>query len=638
MARNKLTSALRMLGILAIPSALLLDASAGLAERPSGEPSSQGEIVATKSRVINGERFTFRKQLGEDGELQTVVVGPDGHTLPEHAVPRARRETIDPDLRARLDQMKSSELVRVNIALDLGGTPADETRETGEVVIRDGLAREATVNGVAVSDRELDQRQRDRQQQAQERRVEQLQQKAERLQAFARRQGLESRQAIEQAIEEGRETVTIELTRGAIEGLSRSRDAVIRGIELHQPGEDDIASAMNATSISTSALPYSSTRGNDIGIFMTESGCASERRVANYDRLSGTETNHSRNVVAILRAVSPDSQLYCRGGAVLPTSADLFGTFVWSGWSLQYVPPLSPPIEIVTRSNSTNDNTSFTTLDRDWDNFVYNMNIPIFNSGGNTGDDSGNVRSPAKGLNVIHVGNYDDADDTINSSSPFRNPETGNAKPEIVAPGTNVSAGGFSYSGTSQATPHAAAFTADMMSSSTYLKRKPYLVKAKLLAGGTDPISGGYDKVGLGGIDFASAHWSGNASWWTGDNSSFNDFAQNDGGTSGAYIEKRVYIGSYWDKARVVLSWLNRGSYTYDHRGDAHPIGMDLDMRVYDPYGRYVGGSSSWDNPFEKVEFSPTVSGYYTVKINRYANRDTALNLRMGLYVNYFNE
>ena len=64
------------------------------------------------------------------------------------------------------------------------------------------------------------------------------------------------------------------------------------------------------TSISSSALPYSTTRGDDIGIYMTESGCARESRITNYDRLSGSETNHSRNVGAIIRAVSPDSYLY----------------------------------------------------------------------------------------------------------------------------------------------------------------------------------------------------------------------------------------------------------------------------------------------------------------------------------------
>jgi hypothetical protein len=50
-----------------------------------------------------------------------------------------------------------------------------------------------------------------------------------------------------------------------------------------------------------------------------------------------------------------------------------------------------------------------------------------------------------------------------------------------------------------------------------------------------------------------------------------------------------------------------------------------------------VGGSFSWDNPYEDVGFTPTVSGYYTFKINRYANRDASNKPRMGLYVNYFN-
>jgi hypothetical protein len=169
------------------------------------------------------------------------------------------------------------------------------------------------------------------------------------------------------------------------------------------------------------------------------------------------------------------------------------------------------------------------------------------------------------------------------------------------------------------------------------LKGRPYLVKAKILAGATDLISGSWDAVGLGGIDFASAQWSGYAQWYTGSNSSFDYFDTTDG-VDDNYIEKRVYISSGWDAVRVVLSWLSRGSYIYDHRNDAHPIGMDLDLRVYNPYGQYIGGSFSWDNSFEEIEFTPTVSGYYTFKINRYANRDTSNNLRMGLYVNYFND
>lgn len=68
----------------------------------------------------------------------------------------------------------------------------------------------------------------------------------------------------------------------------------------------------------------------------------------------------------------------------------------------------------------------------------------------------------------------------------------------------------------------------------------------------------------------------------------FNYFDENDGNSNG-YVEKRIYISSSRDRVRTVLSWLNRGNYVYSHRNDAHPIGMDLDLRIYAPNGNYVG-------------------------------------------------
>ena len=199
----------------------------------------------------------------------------------------------------------------------------------------------------------------------------------------------------------------------------------------------------------------------------------------NYDHLdSGFESDHSQNVSSILRAVSPESFIYCRNGSALPEDSDLNGV---NG---------NPPIHIVTQSASGNDTISYNTSDRDWDNFSYHNKIAMFNSAGNTGQDTGNIKSPGKGLNVITVGNYDDANDTINSTSPYVNPETGNDKPEIVAPGTTVTAGGFTYTGTSQSTPHAAAFAADIISRQTVLQYRPWWIKARLVASATDPIGG----------------------------------------------------------------------------------------------------------------------------------------------------
>jgi hypothetical protein len=501
---------------------------------------------------------------------------------------------------------------------------SQETPETGGAQVSNGSIESAFINGRAISKNALAQHSNAHANQQRAQQVQRANVRAQKLGQWASRHGLGNKEGIQEAMRQGRAGVTLNLTVQELQSLLRSGDKTIDGIELYEPGKDDITEAMAATSISTSALPNSSTRGNGIGIYMTESGCANDSRITNYRRLSGSETDHSRNVGAIMRAVSPSSFIYCRGDAVLPQNSDLGGV---GG---------NPPIYIINRSNGNNDTTSYSTDDRDWDNFVYNNNIAIFKSAGNTGDDTGNITSPGKGLNVITVGNYNDANNAISGSSSFVDPQTKNNKPELSAPGTNITAGGFTMSGTSMSSPHAAAFLADMMSYTTALQYRPYLAKANMLAGATDTISGGYDKVGLGGIDFASAHWSGEWQWYSGNNSSFSHFDQQDGKSDG-YVEKRVYISSSWSRARVALSWLTRGTYTYSHRADAHPIGMDLDLQVYDPNGNLISGSYSWDNPFEYLNFTPTTSGYYTFKISRPFNRDTNLDLRMGLYVNYYN-
>jgi hypothetical protein len=590
--------------------------------------SDDGQVVARKVKILNGERYTFTKYIDDAGNTRSEIVNDNGQPVSLESLPPGKQEVVDPRVIKELEKLeregRNKETIAVRIALDLPDDAEEETPEVGEAEVLNGATTRGSINGVEMSEKELNDHANKRAHEQRSKRSEKNAKKADKLKGWAKRHGLAGLKGLDVSAQQGRKGATLHLTPGQLRKLLKADDAAIEGIELHEPGEDDIASAMIATNITNSALPYRTARGNNIGIYMTESGCAADRRITNYDRLAGSETNHSRNVGAIIRAVSPNSYLYCRGGAKLPRSSDLDGV---GG---------NPPIYIITRSNSSNDSTSYNTLDRDWDNYAYYNYLAIFNSGGNTGTGTGNVRSPGKGLNIISIGNYNDSNNTIVNTSPFVDPNTDNDKPEVVAPGATITAGGFIYTGTSQATPHAAAFTADMMSSSTYLKYRPYLAKAKLLAGATDSISGGYDKVGLGGIDFRSAEWSGYAVWYAGSNSSFSNFDSQDGSSDG-YVTKRIYISSSWDRARVVLAWMNRGSYTYAHRSYAFPMGMDLDLTVYNPYGNWVGGSYSWDNPYERVNFTPTVSGYYTFKIKRKANRDTRSALLMGLYVNYYN-
>lgn len=594
------------------------------------------QVIARKTRTLGGQTFVFEKREDSGGNVSTSVLDSSGREVTETALPSDPAPIIDHDLQ-NLMGGSESQFLRVQIALEFPESPSQEAPQTGEVETSGGRIMQARVNGEKVSEGELV---RHEEAQAKEQRTEfarQVPQFSERLQAWADQNGLGQTPGLAEALESASSSLVVELTPANIRRLADSKDGIVQGIEAYVEPKDEIASAMLDTNISAWALPYANRRANGVGIYMTESGCAQETRFADYQRLAGSETSHSRNVGGILKAVAPENYLYCRGGAVLPTFFDLYGKLLNDLFPFDIFPEVEgPSIQVVTRSNGAGGADNYTTTDRDWDNFIYSHMIPAFKSAGNNGTGSGDVSSPGKGLNIVTVGNYNDATDTIAASSSFVDPNIGAVKPEISAPGTNITAGGFTMSGTSMSAPHAAAFVADQMSDSTWLKFKPHLVKAKILSAATDSINGGSDAVGLGGIDFLSGHYNGHNYWWSGSNSAFSIWDSADGSSDG-YVERQITISNSWDSVRVVLSWLTRGTYTYAHRTDAHPIGIDLDLRIYDPSGALVGTSASWDNNFESVEFNPTVTGTYTFKINRYANRDTSNKLRMGLVLNYFN-
>ena len=69
---------------------------------------------------------------------------------------------------------------------------------------------------------------------------------------------------------------------------------------------------------------------------------------------------------------------------------------------------------------------------------------------------------------------------------------------------------------------------------------------------------------------------------------------------------------------------------------DAHPIGQDLDLTVIAPNGGVVASSASYDNAYEVVNFTPSVSGQYKIRVKRFANRDTAGDFRLGMAVNMY--
>ncbi|HBS25727.1 MAG TPA: hypothetical protein DD827_01145, partial [Gammaproteobacteria bacterium] len=443
--------------------------------------------------------------------------------------------------------------------------------------------------------------------------------------------------ALNEQLENGVEVLTLDLTRKEIEKLARTSKDLIGGIEPYLEPQPQMASAMISSRINPYALNYGARQGDGVGIYTTEFACPNPGFMTNYTRLwagvsSGILFDHSEWVHGVLRAASPSSYVYCRAGAQLPLFSDLDGV---NG---------NPPIYI---SNISFGYYSlgkvYQVLDKRWDNFVYNHGVLVFGAAGNSETVKVNgvdvvykhVYSPSKGFNIITVGNYDDANDTIAPDSNFIDPQSKNQKPELSAPGQKIVAGGHSASGTSAASPHAAAFAADLFSAYSWLRLKPAYSKAFMLAAAKKNINGGEDAVGVGGLDFYDGYYSATNTWWEGGNASFDYYDNHDSHPNSGYIEREVYLSSYMDDVQIAFSWLNRPEYTYWHQNDTHPIAMDMDIRVIDPNGNYVAGSSSWDNPYEVVRFNPAVSGTYTVKISRYANRDTSTKFHAGLSINW---
>lgn len=468
---------------------------------------------------------------------------------------------------------------------------------------------------------------------------------AEIIEDFASRNGFVGKDFIKQAIENETPTITMETTKKDITPLLENNRDLIIGIELFKEYLPEIANALLATNVDPEVLNFPARQGDNIGIYFTESKCPDTNHITRYHRFSAASTgdlSHSEHTTEIGRATAPLAYIYCKAGSVRPTLTELEGTFWMTNFVLQ-----KKPIHIINASFGSGTSATYTDDDRDWDQYSYNNNIAIFKSAGNNGS---YVTTPGKGLNIITVGNYCRAGqsgcsatvDTIYSSSSWENPETKNGKPEISAPGTKIS---FSDSqvktGTSYAAPFAAGIAADFMGLQVFqnFKYNPALLKAQMLVSSGDVISGGFDKVGVGGIDVLDGIRGTFGAGTTFINSSYsptvwNDWAHNDDNPNNDYLDWQFNITTLTsNKVKVALVWMNRGTYTFAHKEEPFPIGMDLDLYVYDPNGNLVDRSTNRYNGFEFVSFTPAVTGNYTVQIRRFSVNDSATKLNIAVRV-----
>lgn len=633
--------------------ALNLDSRDVIGEPPGS--SRIASIVIEETVDTRQGSLTFVKYLDESGNLHFTARDASGNLLSaerfadivapgEEAVMGARLEDALQTAEATSEDPLLTIMISTATPVDLSDMPAETLEGDGETGL---LFR----NGEEIGPDDLKIVNIERAQRLRERALRLEADRAARLDELSRRENL-GWSKTDTAVLAEIPSIPMQLRASDVARFLKTNRDLIAAMEI-EPDVATVGSLSTAMQDTFVEVPGSSvdlhsladSTGAGIGVYMTETKCPAAIVGGNYLRLAGTcnradaTCQHANNVAAILRTVTPQAYIYCRGtsaGLVVPSAADLAGTG-------------GHPAVRVTSLSAGATGQFYSTRDRDWDNLDYFNNILSVVAAGNLRSDDGGVTiandsldvySPAKGRNQLTVGNYDDATDAINTSvigSSYRDPlDIGNAKPELSAPGTDIVAGDYSFTGTSQAAPHVAGMAAGLLTAYPQLEYRPWLAKAWMMMGAQDTISGGYEKVGVGGADY---WWMYNKSYSFGKGHYWNydgihsDIAVYDGadGVVDNIINANITLQSSYTKVTAVLVWHLSGTQSYNRRLDFIPIGLDLDLEARGPNGSSIAISGSRNNSFETVSFDPAATGNYNFKIHIFDNQDATEGLYAAL-------
>jgi hypothetical protein len=343
------------------------------------------------------------------------------------------------------------------------------------------------------------------------------------------------------------------------------------------------------------------------------------------DNVCAGVSGHSTGVAGIIRSVAPGGDLGIAPGSLLWTGGSCSGnttelhnrSTAAANWGAR----------TVNLSWGSNTNLILGASDRFYDTMVYNQARTIVKSAGNRDAGcglEGNVTSPGLAYNVITVGNFN-ANATpfvMNGCSSWRNPRSNSGdriKPEMAAPGTNIRSTttaspwlGNIGSGTSFAAPMVAGTTALMINRASGLTSWPESVKAILMATATTNIEGAARLSNRDGAGALQAHRADDVARrvngnWGGQAYSCATATPLNVTTMSLVAGKRTRVVIVWDQNP------NYGSYG----GTTSRPSADLDLRVINPSGLVVASSLSFDNTYEIVDFTPSVSGNYQLRVNR---------------------
>lgn len=474
-----------------------------------------------------------------------------------------------------------------------------------------------------------------------------------------------------QLSESSPEYISIELTKKELLKLLEKADGAIRAYDTHSkltPSNtesewDNLRDGyLQGVSLTQMHGPWNSyfpnTRGENIGIYYSDAHCPDNRGDLYYGYTESTGTYqeigiltdedidagyHTRIITGILGTVANAVNLFCHDHAGDGTDID------------GRLPTNMNNIDIQTYSLNNYDNDStYAALDAAFDHHAYNnRTLPIFVSAGNYNswwNTANRVLSPAKAFNVVTVGSYGRSLTTgALSWSNFSgniNPLTAVGsraiqKPEVSAPGESFHCQDITgddtcdetlneSSGTSFATPWIAAMAADAMSRGTYWQSSSAMIKALVISGASDSVTGTRSQVGEGGVDLFTMTWQNtNSAYWydaipsgpfNGTNPSQFDY-NND-----CFTNWQTQLDGNLDQ-RIVISWLN----DVTDATTLSNIPNSYSLELLNSSGTVVA-SSSEDTQGYQIINTKQPSGLYTVRVCK-VRQNSSQRFDMGFAV-----
>lgn len=371
----------------------------------------------------------------------------------------------------------------------------------------------------------------------------------------------------------------------------------------------------------------------------------------NVSSMSGTLYDaHAANTAAILigktNGCAPNATLYATALKSPTGTNDLFMARI--EWLLGRTSPVASVINmsaaITTTGLYTASNGTYDFPSRWIDHIAMQHNVHFVKSSGNNlhPENPGGflVTSPGMAYNGITVGSYDVVktepwETTTSTISDYSCYDTGAGlayKPDLVAPGYPYTISGSSTngSGTSNSAPMVSGIMAQLISARPELAGQQRALKAILLASSWNKLdTSGYPdtlvessrcnqmfkKQGVGKVDAKNARYTLNNNMYCQTLLSSGDFP----------YSKVIALDASASSARVALVWLKRNKITGDHFPESglpsvtNPSISNLDLYIYAPDGTLVASSKMLYGNVEVVQFNPTVTGNYTIRVIRTA-------------------